>query len=161
MSSLLELLAGLALICFLLSMLSSSMDEIFQTRIKSWSKQLYDAISKVLLYKTDQNRADLFHHHPLIAQSIEAILERNEAILRSMESKELSLGRITEVEGRITWQQFREFTCKNLEACSFQTLIGWLVAAPLLRQGAPFWFEMLKKLVTLRGTVAKSKAAAS
>jgi hypothetical protein len=154
MSSLFELLAGLALICFLLSMLASSMDEIFQTRIKSWSKQLYDAISKVLHDKTDQNRADIFHHHPLIAQSIEAILERNEAILRSMESKELSLG-------RITWQQFRELICKNLEACSFQILIGWLVTAPLLRQGAPFWFEMLKKLVTLRGTVAKSKAAAS
>ena len=75
--------------------------------------------------------------------------------LTKSSSKRLPLDWITEVEGKITWQQFRELICKNLEACSFQTLIGWL------RQDAPFWFEMLKKLVTLRGTVAKPKAAAS
>ncbi len=333
MSSLLELLAGLALIYFLLSMLVSSMVEVFQTRIKSRSKQLYDAISRVLNDKADQNRAELFYRHPLISStqqhpgslpsyidatafahtlidlvsangrpaevsydasgmpylndgsdhgntfaqfesglkelqpgdlktllnsflvnstgaeslkanmehwyngymdrvagwykrnlrkslfvaacfvtvllnvdtirvvqtlwqdealrsklytaalkvgndstllrrmellpveqridSIRAIVERNEAILKSMELKALPLGWITEIEGRISWQKLGELICKNLEACSFQTLVGWLITALLLRQGAPFWFEILKKFVNLRGTGPKPETSTS
>ena len=96
----------------------------------------------------------------LLSRLISGMVEIFRSLTKSC-SKRLPLDWITEVEGKITWQQFRELICKNLEACSFQTLIGWLVTAPLLRQDAPFWFEMLKKLVTLRGTVAKPKAAAS
>lgn len=101
--------------------------------------------------------------HALIFFLLYILLSGMVEIFRSLTkscSKRLPLDWITEVEGKITWQ-FRELICKNLEACSFQTLIGWLVTAPLLQQDAPFWFEMLKKLVTLRGTVAKPKAAAS
>jgi hypothetical protein len=331
MSTLFELLAGLVLIYFLLSMLVSSIVEVFQTRIKSRSRLLYDALSKVLNDKTDPNRIELFYRHPLIAHtkqhpgslpsyieagtfaqtifdlvaangrptavkydesdmphfddgndnkntfaqfesglntmspgdlktllhsflinsegaeslrtnmeqwydgymdrvagwykrylrkslfiaacfvtvllnvdtirvvqalwqddalrselyavalqvgndstlqrrleylpaeqridSIVAIVERNEAMLKSMELKELPLGWITEVDGRITWQKFRDLICKNLEAFSFQTSVGWLITALLLRQGAPFWFEILKKLVNLRGTGPKPETA--
>ncbi len=92
----------------------------------------------------------------LIASMVEIFLS-----LTKSSNKRLPLGWITEVEGKITWQQFRELICKNPELYSFQSLTGWLLTVLFLRQSAPCWFEIVKKLVNPQGTVAKPKAAAS
>jgi hypothetical protein len=42
---------------------------------------------------------------------------------------------------------------------SFWTIIGWLLTAFVLRQGAPFWFEALSKVVNLRGSGTRPAAS--
>lgn len=50
------------------------------------------------------------------------------------------------------------FGWENYDASSFQgifySIIGWLVTALALSLGAPFWFDLLNKLMKLRGSVA-------
>jgi hypothetical protein len=33
-----------------------------------------------------------------------------------------------------------------------ETFLGWLITAMAITLGAPFWFDLLSKLVSLRGT---------
>jgi len=37
------------------------------------------------------------------------------------------------------------------------TLVGWIITASASLFGGPFWFDLLKKLINLRGTGAKPK----
>jgi len=34
-------------------------------------------------------------------------------------------------------------------------LVGWLLTAFAVRQGAPFWFDLLNRLVNVRGSGSK------
>jgi hypothetical protein len=43
----------------------------------------------------------------------------------------------------------------------FVTLLGWLLTAVLLMLGAPFWFDLLSRLVSLRSSGAKPPPAAN
>jgi hypothetical protein len=37
----------------------------------------------------------------------------------------------------------------------FETLFGWIITALAISLGAPFWFDLLNKIVKLRGTGTK------
>ena len=36
-------------------------------------------------------------------------------------------------------------------------LVGFLISAAAARQGAPFWFDLLRKLVSLRGATQTTR----
>lgn len=47
--------------------------------------------------------------------------------------------------------------CKSCDfACYFRSLLGWLITALALSLGAPFWYDLLNKLMKLRGSVSGS-----
>jgi hypothetical protein len=48
------------------------------------------------------------------------------------------------------WEEFDNSSVLNI----FYSLIGWMVTALALSLGAPFWFDLLNKLMKLRGSVA-------
>jgi hypothetical protein len=41
----------------------------------------------------------------------------------------------------------------------FNTFLGWLITALAISLGAPFWFDLLNKIIQLRSSVAKPKQA--
>lgn len=48
------------------------------------------------------------------------------------------------------WETYDSSSFRNI----FYSLIGWMVTALALSLGAPFWFDLLNKLMKLRGSVA-------
>lgn len=47
------------------------------------------------------------------------------------------------------------YECKScLFLCILKSLMGWIITALALSLGAPFWFDLLNKLMKLRGSVA-------
>jgi hypothetical protein len=57
---------------------------------------------------------------------------------------------ITDAKGRKTG--YRYFTLRPWETV-FQPLLGWLIIALAATLGAPFWFDVLNRLIVLRSTV--------
>ncbi len=53
-----------------------------------------------------------------------------------------------------TWFKYSPNQSGGLE-----TLLGWLITALAITLGAPFWFDLLSKLISLRGTGAKIVAS--
>lgn len=52
-----------------------------------------------------------------------------------------------------------ELLCVGHRALHWTTLLGWLITATAAVFGAPFWFDMLQRLVQLRGSGPKPGAA--
>lgn len=51
--------------------------------------------------------------------------------------------------------EWENYNCKsNLFVCLLQSLLGWVITALAISLGAPFWFDLLNKLMKLRGSVA-------
>ena len=48
------------------------------------------------------------------------------------------------------WETYDSSSFRSI----FYSLIGWLVTALALSLGAPFWFDLLNRLMKLRGSVA-------
>lgn len=51
-------------------------------------------------------------------------------------------------------KQFRPFNLKNI----VNAIVGWGLSAIAISMGAPFWFELLNKVVNIRNTGAKPKS---
>jgi hypothetical protein len=49
------------------------------------------------------------------------------------------------------WNSFGDF----IDQLSFRNLLGWLITALAVSLGAPFWFDLLNKVIQLRGTASK------
>ena len=47
------------------------------------------------------------------------------------------------------------------QAGGWETFFGWIITALAIMLGAPFWFDLLSKLISMRGTGAKINAAQS
>jgi hypothetical protein len=75
----------------------------------------------------------------------DTLFERAEMILkRDINNVHHSLG--------LEW---KDYECKSgLFKCILQSLVGWILTALALSLGAPFWFDLLNKLMKLRGSVA-------
>jgi len=52
----------------------------------------------------------------------------------------------------LEWETYECNTC--LVVCILKSLMGWIITALALSLGAPFWFDLLNKLMKLRGSVA-------
>lgn len=52
----------------------------------------------------------------------------------------------------LEWETYECNTC--LFVCLLKSLMGWIITALALSLGAPFWFDLLNKLMKLRGSVA-------
>jgi hypothetical protein len=51
--------------------------------------------------------------------------------------------------------EWENYNCRsNLFVCLLQSLLGWVITALAISLGAPFWFDILNKLMKLRGSVA-------
>lgn len=51
--------------------------------------------------------------------------------------------------------EWETYECNsNLFVCILKSLAGWIITALALSLGAPFWFDLLNKLMKLRGSVA-------
>lgn len=51
--------------------------------------------------------------------------------------------------------EWENYNCKSsLFVCLLQSLLGWVITALAISLGAPFWFDLLNKLMKLRGSVA-------
>jgi len=48
------------------------------------------------------------------------------------------------------WETYDRFSFRNV----FYSMTGWIITALALSLGAPFWFDLLNKLMKLRGSVA-------
>lgn len=49
----------------------------------------------------------------------------------------------------------------GINRCFFQSLLGWLITALAISLGAPFWFDLLNKLMKLRNSVSTASTAAA
>ena len=45
-----------------------------------------------------------------------------------------------------------------LQAGGWETFFGWIITAFAMMLGAPFWFDLLSKLISLRGTGTKTSS---
>jgi hypothetical protein len=52
----------------------------------------------------------------------------------------------------LEWESYPCNSC--LFVCILKSLLGWIITALALSLGAPFWFDLLNKLMKLRGAVA-------
>ena len=52
----------------------------------------------------------------------------------------------------LEWDDYKCTT--NLFVCIIKSMFGWIITALALSLGAPFWFDLLNKLMKLRGSVA-------
>jgi len=52
----------------------------------------------------------------------------------------------------LEWESYNCNSC--LFICILKSLMGWIITALALSLGAPFWFDLLNKLMKLRGSVA-------
>lgn len=51
--------------------------------------------------------------------------------------------------------KWREYQCKSgWVGCILKSLSGWIITALALSLGAPFWFDLLNKMMKMRGSVA-------
>jgi len=51
--------------------------------------------------------------------------------------------------------EWESYQCNsNLFVCILKSMLGWIITALALSLGAPFWFDLLNKLMKLRGSVA-------
>lgn len=84
----------------------------------------------------------------------EAKICRNAALLHALNSSGIPIG----------WDdgQFERLTGKDGSLALWTaTLLGWLITAFAITLGAPFWFDLLGKLVKLRGSGGKAESARS
>lgn len=74
----------------------------------------------------------------------DTLLNRADQLIRNdINSVHHSLG--------LDWQSFK---CNsNLFTCLLKSMLGWIITAIALSLGAPFWFDLLNKLMKLRGSV--------
>ncbi len=47
---------------------------------------------------------------------------------------------------------------KNLKSITFQNIIGWFLTALAISMGAPFWFDLLNKVMLLKGSLSPKKS---
>ena len=52
----------------------------------------------------------------------------------------------------LEWESYECTT--HYFVCILKSLLGWVITALALSLGAPFWFDLLNKLMKLRGSVA-------
>lgn len=83
--------------------------------------------------------------YQLLKARRDTLLNRSEKLLKNdIKSINHSLG--------LEWESY---DCNsNLLKCILLSLLGWTVTALALSLGAPFWFDLLNKLMKLRGSVA-------
>jgi hypothetical protein len=53
------------------------------------------------------------------------------------------------------------FLYSPLQRGGWETILGWIITASAIMLGAPFWFDLLAKLISLRGTGTKISASGS
>jgi hypothetical protein len=53
----------------------------------------------------------------------------------------------------LEWDNY-QCNSSSLFVCILKSLVGWIITALALSLGAPFWFDLLNKLMKLRGAVA-------
>ena len=96
-------------------------------------KQINDSL-ELQNYKTLQARRD-------------TLLKRAEALIKNdITNVHHSLG--------LEWETYDCKTC--MAKCIFLSFWGWVITALALSLGAPFWFDLLNKLMKLRGSIASS-----
>lgn len=79
----------------------------------------------------------------LLKERKDTLLNRSEKIIKNdIKNVNHSLG--------LGWEAYDSSSFLNI----FYSLIGWMVTALALSLGAPFWFDLLNKLMKLRGSVA-------
>ncbi len=54
----------------------------------------------------------------------------------------------------LDWKNYKYECNSSLFLCILKSLVGWMVTALALSLGAPFWFDLLNRLMKLRGSVA-------
>ncbi len=52
----------------------------------------------------------------------------------------------------IGWNAKDPFDCESFTRCLLLKIVGWLITALAISLGAPFWFDLLNKLIRLRAT---------
>ncbi|HBY54957.1 MAG TPA: hypothetical protein DEH15_21335 [Marinilabiliales bacterium] len=79
----------------------------------------------------------------LLKERKDTLLNRSEKIIKNdIKNVNHSLG--------LGWEAYDSSSFLNI----FYSLIGWMVTALALSLGAPFWFDLLNRLMKLRGSVA-------
>jgi len=79
--------------------------------------------------------------HPALAEEVRSIPAGSDVAEALKGLKELPIG----------WESFPP----SLDRSLFPVLVGWLITASSALFGAPFWFDLLQRLIQLRGTGAK------
>ncbi len=84
-------------------------------------------------------------------------IRRIDSLYNSMKLSGLPVGWKTEYDHCHEQKFFKRMICRistffqlNWSSISMQTLFGWLLAVFCLKQGAPFWFDIMKRLVNMR-----------
>jgi len=60
---------------------------------------------------------------------------------------------------RLVYPRFAEPSEENSNAAWFLKLVGWLITALAVSLGGPFWFDLLNRLVDLRGAGPRPASA--
>lgn len=62
----------------------------------------------------------------------------------------------------VGWNQTTaEAWAKHPVSTLFESLLGWLMAGAAAALGAQFWFDLMKKIINLRGTGARPEPASN
>jgi hypothetical protein len=58
--------------------------------------------------------------------------------------------KLAKIKGNRKWLQYSQ-----IQSGGFETFFGWIITALAISLGAPFWFDLLNKLINLRATGSK------
>ncbi|PIF34310.1 hypothetical protein CLU81_4949 [Flavobacterium sp. 9] len=132
--------------------------ETFLVTISSYDKQLKDKES-LLLKPAFKDSIDKLN------KDIKELKKQKDSVSKKIEKNSLdslttfkdTLNKMTVLSARCPkiqdakWLQYSSYQKGELE-----TIIGWLITALAVTLGAPFWFDLLSKLISVRGVGSKA-----
>jgi hypothetical protein len=120
-------------------------------------KEARDAVVAVATEFTEQTQKDALNR--CVKDSTGPDCAAMKGLVDAIQGRNETLGRLP-----IFWENWPAFQ-KGIESVTFYDwfhhLIGWLVTALAISLGAPFWFDLLNRLINVRHGMAKPEPTAS
>ena len=112
-------------------------------------EQLDSLVQRHDTAQVNQVAADTAYYHMLIARRDTLIDSANKLVATDLKKVNSTLG-----------IGLSSYSCGcGINKCFFRSLLGWLITALALSLGAPFWFDLLNKLMKLRNSVSTTSPA--
>jgi hypothetical protein len=141
---------------------NSSMERLSGS-YKRWAQTWAFAIAFVIaiIFNVDSiHIADELWHNPALRQASTAYIEKfvedktkDGATLEETDLQKLN-NNLKELRFPVGWSELPEKKGRTLWPFWTLTFVGWVITAGAAMQGAPFWFDTLKKLINIRSSGA-------
>ncbi|MGY3054165.1 hypothetical protein ACVWYG_002368 [Pedobacter sp. UYEF25] len=150
--------------------LSTTNTDIFNVKkALSQSSSLLEAISSekasLKISTNDSDQIASFSRLSNSSDSIRLSIQKNKKALEKISAPLLEYNRISFLKERSEYIKQKVgdkwFLYSPNQSGGWETFFGWIITALAIMLGAPFWFDLLSKLISLRGTGTKINAAQS